>query len=292
MSQIWPGAAKRPGHAPRKDEACKRATSTASRFASPPGDTATVSALFERLGSRSRERRFCGAKPRLSDAELGPRPRRRHASRARRLRRQRSRAGRHRASRPRRALRGGGVRGCRRVPGTRDRDDPHARARSRRPRSRDHGAAGDGVRRQPTRALAPPRGSRSRCTCAGAAASASSWRDSRLVSSSAERTRQGRRWAGPRQIARTPPSSPRSPSRLRLRSAGQRRSPGTRARAPSAASLRPGADRARRRRRRRCAPSSSGSARNPTRGGAAPLLRQGVRHSPARTRKSSCASSP
>ena len=35
-----------------------------------PGDTATVSALFERLGPRSRERRFCGAKPRLSAYEL------------------------------------------------------------------------------------------------------------------------------------------------------------------------------------------------------------------------------
>ena len=34
------------------------------------GDTATVASLFDRLGSRSRERRFCGAKPRLSDSEL------------------------------------------------------------------------------------------------------------------------------------------------------------------------------------------------------------------------------
>lgn len=34
------------------------------------GDVATVAALFERLGERSRTRRFCGAKPRLSDAEL------------------------------------------------------------------------------------------------------------------------------------------------------------------------------------------------------------------------------
>jgi len=34
------------------------------------GDTATVAGVFERLGPRSRERRFCGAKPRLSDAEL------------------------------------------------------------------------------------------------------------------------------------------------------------------------------------------------------------------------------
>ena len=34
------------------------------------GDTETVAALFERLGARSREQRFCGAKPRLTDAEL------------------------------------------------------------------------------------------------------------------------------------------------------------------------------------------------------------------------------
>jgi ribosomal protein S18 acetylase RimI-like enzyme len=34
------------------------------------GDTATVEALFARLGPGSREKRFCGAKPRLSDSEL------------------------------------------------------------------------------------------------------------------------------------------------------------------------------------------------------------------------------
>jgi ribosomal protein S18 acetylase RimI-like enzyme len=34
------------------------------------GDTVTVASLFERLGDRSRERRFCGAKPRLSELEL------------------------------------------------------------------------------------------------------------------------------------------------------------------------------------------------------------------------------
>jgi ribosomal protein S18 acetylase RimI-like enzyme len=34
------------------------------------GETPTVAALFARLGDRSRERRFCGAKPRLSDVEL------------------------------------------------------------------------------------------------------------------------------------------------------------------------------------------------------------------------------
>jgi len=34
------------------------------------GDTRTVAAVFERLGASSREQRFCGAKPRLSEAEL------------------------------------------------------------------------------------------------------------------------------------------------------------------------------------------------------------------------------
>ena len=34
------------------------------------GDTDTVSTLFARLGQSSRERRFCGAKPRLSELEL------------------------------------------------------------------------------------------------------------------------------------------------------------------------------------------------------------------------------
>ena len=34
------------------------------------GDVETVSRLFERLGARSRERRFCGAKPRLSGDDL------------------------------------------------------------------------------------------------------------------------------------------------------------------------------------------------------------------------------
>jgi ribosomal protein S18 acetylase RimI-like enzyme len=34
------------------------------------GDARTVAALFGRLGDRSREQRFCGAKPRLSEIEL------------------------------------------------------------------------------------------------------------------------------------------------------------------------------------------------------------------------------
>ena len=34
------------------------------------GDTDTIAGLFARLGDRSREKRFCGAKPRLSEIEL------------------------------------------------------------------------------------------------------------------------------------------------------------------------------------------------------------------------------
>ena len=34
------------------------------------GDTETIASLFARLGGRSREQRFCGAKPRLPEAEL------------------------------------------------------------------------------------------------------------------------------------------------------------------------------------------------------------------------------
>jgi len=34
------------------------------------GDTETVAAVFARLGSTSRQRRFCGAKPRLSEDDL------------------------------------------------------------------------------------------------------------------------------------------------------------------------------------------------------------------------------
>jgi GNAT superfamily N-acetyltransferase len=38
--------------------------------AAADGDTETVAALFDRLGDGSREKRFCGGKRRLSDAEL------------------------------------------------------------------------------------------------------------------------------------------------------------------------------------------------------------------------------
>ena len=36
------------------------------------GDTDTVAAVFARLGDRSREKRFCGAKPRLVDGDPQP----------------------------------------------------------------------------------------------------------------------------------------------------------------------------------------------------------------------------
>src|SRR4029078_1183638 len=71
MSRRWPGAGKSRGrsfvdhprmHARYVDGITIRRLRT--------GDTDTVAALFARLGSRSRERRFCGAKPRLGEAEL------------------------------------------------------------------------------------------------------------------------------------------------------------------------------------------------------------------------------
>src|SRR5262245_29241546 len=71
MSTRWPGMAKR------------RAMSSSTILAMHAryldgmtirplrdGDVGTVTSLFERLGERSREQRFCGAKPRLRDAEL------------------------------------------------------------------------------------------------------------------------------------------------------------------------------------------------------------------------------
>ncbi len=71
MSRRWPVAATRAGHARRHHGGMQ------SRYVNGitirplrNGDTATVAALFERLGDRSREQRFCVGKPRLSDAEL------------------------------------------------------------------------------------------------------------------------------------------------------------------------------------------------------------------------------
>ncbi len=55
-----------PDRLPRQRSAVERLTIRALQ----DGDAGTVAALFARLGARSRERRFCGAKPRLSELEL------------------------------------------------------------------------------------------------------------------------------------------------------------------------------------------------------------------------------
>jgi ribosomal protein S18 acetylase RimI-like enzyme len=71
MSRRWPATAKR-RHGPRRQNAPMQTRYVDGVTIRPlhDGDTSTVAALFERLGSRSREKRFCGAKPRLSDNEL------------------------------------------------------------------------------------------------------------------------------------------------------------------------------------------------------------------------------
>ncbi|MBA2641517.1 MAG: GNAT family N-acetyltransferase [Actinobacteria bacterium] len=71
MSRRWPARAKRGHHDGRHHVYVQtRHIGGLTIRLLRPGDTATVSALFERLGPRSRERRFCGAKPRLSADEL------------------------------------------------------------------------------------------------------------------------------------------------------------------------------------------------------------------------------
>jgi ribosomal protein S18 acetylase RimI-like enzyme len=71
MSRRWPGAAKPRVHA-IVDHPHMHARYVDGITIRPlaNGDTTTVAAVFARLGTRSRERRFCGAKPRLADAEL------------------------------------------------------------------------------------------------------------------------------------------------------------------------------------------------------------------------------
>lgn len=71
MSRRWPEAAKR-NDGPARDH-----PGVHTRYVNglrirplPNGDTHAVAKLFERLGPRSREQRFCAAKPRLSDQEL------------------------------------------------------------------------------------------------------------------------------------------------------------------------------------------------------------------------------
>ena len=71
MSTRWPGTAKR-GPSLERDHLLMQTRYVDGLTIRPlrNGDVKTVSTLFERLGSGSRERRFCGAKPRLSEPEL------------------------------------------------------------------------------------------------------------------------------------------------------------------------------------------------------------------------------
>jgi L-amino acid N-acyltransferase YncA len=71
MSRRWPGAGKSYGRS-FVDHPHMHARYVDGITIRPlrDGDTETVASLFARLGSRSRERRFCGAKPRLGEAEL------------------------------------------------------------------------------------------------------------------------------------------------------------------------------------------------------------------------------
>jgi len=71
MSIKWPAKAKRRDGPPRHHRHVQtRHIDGLTIRLLRNGDAATVSALFERLGPRSRERRFCGAKPRLSTHDL------------------------------------------------------------------------------------------------------------------------------------------------------------------------------------------------------------------------------
>ena len=71
MSTRWPEWAKTAG-ADRRSVTVMHATHVSGITIRPlrNGDAATVVALFDRLGDRARASRFCGAKPRLTDAEL------------------------------------------------------------------------------------------------------------------------------------------------------------------------------------------------------------------------------
>jgi ribosomal protein S18 acetylase RimI-like enzyme len=71
MSRRWPAAAKRRRRRTRDYGGMPTRYIGGLRIRPlRNGDTDTVGALFGRLGPHSREQRFCGAKPRLSDAEL------------------------------------------------------------------------------------------------------------------------------------------------------------------------------------------------------------------------------
>jgi ribosomal protein S18 acetylase RimI-like enzyme len=71
MSRRWPAAAKRRPKCDRDYDGMHTRYIDGLRIRTlRDGDTDTVGALFARLGPNSREQRFCGAKPRLTDAEL------------------------------------------------------------------------------------------------------------------------------------------------------------------------------------------------------------------------------
>lgn len=71
MSRRWPVAATRSGGARRDDRGMHtRHVDGVTIRPLRDGDTATVAALFARLGDESRRQRFGGAKPRLSGREL------------------------------------------------------------------------------------------------------------------------------------------------------------------------------------------------------------------------------
>ena len=71
MWKRWPAAATRAGHPAAHHGAMQsRHVEGVTIRLLRNGDTATVLALFDRLGERSRARRFCGAKPRLPEPEL------------------------------------------------------------------------------------------------------------------------------------------------------------------------------------------------------------------------------
>ena len=71
MSRRWPGTAKRGVSAAGDHWGMQtRYIDGLTIRLLRNGDTGTVAALFDRLGSRSREKRFCGAKPQLSNNEL------------------------------------------------------------------------------------------------------------------------------------------------------------------------------------------------------------------------------
>ncbi len=71
MSRRWPATAKRSRTASATMvEMPTRYVNGLTIRTLRNGDTETVAALFGRLGPGSREKRFCGAKPRLSEDEL------------------------------------------------------------------------------------------------------------------------------------------------------------------------------------------------------------------------------